>query len=209
LIRVYQRASVVALSGLDFRGLQPEDLCMALEFTTSCLKDSISLFRYYKRLGEGAIAQASDEALFTAMDSESNSIAIIVKHLSGNMRSRWADFLKSDGEKPDRNRDSEFEASPATRAELMVLWESGWKYAFDALEPLTDADLDQKAFIRGEAHSVMQTIHRQLAHYAYHVGQMVFIAKHFAGSNWKSLSVPRGQSAAFNAKVAAGKASQR
>jgi Protein of unknown function (DUF1572) len=182
---------------------------MALEFTTSCLKDSISLFRYYKRLGDGALAQASDEALFATLDSESNSIAIIVKHLSGNMRSRWADFLNSDGEKPDRDRDSEFEAPPTTRAELLTLWETGWKYAFDAVEPLTDADLARKAYIRGEAHSVMQTIHRQLGHYAYHVGQMVFIAKHFAGSNWKSLSVPRGQSAAFNAKVAAGKASQR
>lgn len=182
---------------------------MALEFTTSCLKDSISLFRYYKRLGDGAIAQASDEALFATLDAESNSIAIIVKHLSGNMRSRWADFLTSDGEKPDRNRDSEFQAPPATRAEVLALWESGWKYAFDALGPLTDADLGGTAYIRGEAHSVMQTIHRQLAHYAYHVGQMIFIAKHFAGSNWKSLSVPRGKSAEFNAKVAAGKASQR
>ena len=182
---------------------------MALEFTTSCLKDSISLFRYYKRLGDGAIAQASDEALFATLDAESNSIAIIVKHLSGNMRSRWADFLKSDGEKPDRNRDLEFEAPPATRAELLALWETGWKYTFDALAPLTEGDLGQTAYIRGEAHSVMQTIHRQLAHYAYHVGQIVFIAKHFSGSNWKSLSVPRGQSAAFNAKVATGKASQR
>src|SRR5579864_2662189 len=134
-------------------------------------------FRYYKRLGDGAIAQASDEALFAALEAETNSIAIIVKHLSGIMRSRWADFLKSDGEKPDRNRDSEFEAPPATRAELLALWETGWKYTFDALAPLTEGDLGQTAYIRGEAHAVMQTIHRQLPHYAYHVGQMVFIAK--------------------------------
>ena len=182
---------------------------MALEFTTSCRKDSITLLRYYKRLGDSALQQASDEALFATLDPESNSIAIIVKHLAGNMRSRWTDFLASDGEKPDRNRDSEFEAPPKTRAEVLALWESGWKLAFDALAPLTDADLPRTAYIRGEAHSVMQTIHRQLAHYAYHVGQMIYIAKHFAGTNWKSLSVPRGRSAEFNARVASGKASQR
>ena len=182
---------------------------MALELTTSCLKDSLSLLRYYKRLGDGALTQASDEALFTPLDAEANCIAIIVKHLEGNMRSRWTDFLASDGEKPDRDRDSEFEAPPKTRAEVLALWESGWKLAFEALAPLTDADLARTVYIRGEAHSVMQTIHRQLAHYAYHVGQMVFIAKHSAGSDWKSLSIPRGQSSSFNTRVASGKASQR
>jgi uncharacterized protein DUF1572 len=182
---------------------------MALEFTTSCLKDSVDLLRFYKRLGDRAMAQASDEALFATIDDESNSIAIIVKHLAGNMRSRWADFLTSDGEKPDRDRDSEFEAPPRTRAELLALWESGWQLAFDALAPLTDADLSRTAYIRTEAHSVMQTIHRQVTHYAYHVGQIVYLAKHFAGSNWNALTIPRRKSAEFNAKVASGKASQR
>jgi Protein of unknown function (DUF1572) len=182
---------------------------MALEFTTSCLNDSVDLLRFYKRLGDRAMAQASDEALFAALDDESNSIAIIVKHLAGNMRSRWTDFLTSDGEKPDRDRDSEFEAPPKTRDELMALWETGWQLAFDALAPLTDADLSRTAYIRTEAHSVMQTIHRQLAHYSYHIGQIVFLAKHFAGSEWTALTIPRRKSGEFNAKVASGKASQR
>jgi uncharacterized protein DUF1572 len=182
---------------------------MALEFTTSCLKDSVDLLRFYKKLGDRAMAQASDEALFATIDAESNSIAIIVKHLAGNMRSRWTDFLSSDGEKPDRDRDSEFEAPPKTREELLSLWESGWQLAFDALAPLTDADLSRTAYIRTEPHSVMQTIHRQLAHYSYHVGQIVYLAKHFAGPDWSALTIPRRKSAEFNAKVAAGKASQR
>jgi hypothetical protein len=182
---------------------------MALEFTTSCLKDSVDLLQFYKRLGDRAMAQASDEALFATVDGESNSIAIIVKHLGGNMRSRWTDFLNSDGEKPDRDRDSEFEAPPKTRAELLELWESGWQLVFDALAPLTDADLSRTAYIRSEAHSVMQTIHRQVAHYSYHVGQIVYLAKHFAGADWKALTIPRRKSAEFNAKVASGKASQR
>ena len=182
---------------------------MALEFTTSCLKDSVDLLHFYKKLGDRAMAQANDEALFTTIDNESNSIAIIVKHLAGNMRSRWTDFLTSDGEKPDRDRDSEFEAPPKTRAELLSLWESAWQLAFDALAPLTDADLSRTAYIRSEPHSVMQTIHRQLGHYAYHVGQIVYLAKHFAGPDWNALTIPRHKSADFNAKVAAGKASQR
>src|SRR5467141_1078455 len=141
---------------------------MAHQFTTSYIKDSIDLFRYYKNLAERAMAQCPDAALFTTLDAESNSIAIIVKHLGGNMRSRWTDFLASDGEKPDRDRDSEFEAPPKTRDELLALWESSWRLAFDALAPLTDADLSRTAYIRNEAHSVMQTIHRQVAHYSYH-----------------------------------------
>ncbi len=155
------------------------------------------------------MAQVSDEALFATIDDESNSIAIIVKHLAGNMRSRWTDFLTSDGEKPDRNRDSEFEAPPKTRAELLALWESGWRLVFDALAPLTDADLSRTVYIRTEAHSVMQTIHRQVAHYSYHIGQIVFLAKHFAGPDWNALTIPRRKSAEFNVKVASGKASQR
>lgn len=177
---------------------------MPHEFTTSYLKDSLEVLRGYKRLGERAIAQAPDAALTTVLDAESNSIAIIVKHLAGNMRSRWTDFLTTDGEKPDRNRDTEFEAPPQTRAEIMALWEAGWKCVFEALTPLTDTDLVRTVRIRNEAHSVMQAIHRQVAHYAYHVGQMVYLAKHFAGSRWTSLSVPRGKSAEFNARVGAG-----
>src|SRR5213080_38088 len=123
---------------------------MPHQFTTSYVKDSIDLFRYYKKLGERAMAQCSDEGLAATIDAESNSIAIIVKHMAGNMRSRWMDFLTSDGEKPDRNRESEFEGPPATRAELMQLWEAGWNHVFSALEPVTDADLARTVYIRTE-----------------------------------------------------------
>jgi hypothetical protein len=182
---------------------------LALEFTTSYIEDSLALFRYYKRLAERAIEQVSDEQLFTAIDSEANSIAVIVKHMAGNMRSRWTDFLTTDGEKPNRDRDSEFVEPPATRKELMASWEAGWNCLFTAIEPLTGADLGSTVTIRGEAHSVMQAINRQLAHYPHHVGQIVLLAKHFAGENWQSLSVPRNRSAEFNRKVAAGELSQR
>ncbi len=182
---------------------------MALKFTTSYLEDSLSLFRYYKKLAEGAMEQVTDEQLLAVLDPEMNSIAVIVKHMAGNMRSRWTDFLTSDGEKPDRNRDSEFVEPPATRAELLKLWESGWKILFGALEPLSAEDVNRTVLIRGEKHSVMQAINRQIAHYAYHCGQIVFLAKHFQSARWKSLSVPRGQSAKFNQQVKAGEASQR
>jgi hypothetical protein len=182
---------------------------MALQFTTSYLEDSIALFTYYKKLAERAMDQVADECLFTCIDEEANSIALVVKHMAGNMLSRWTDFLTSDGEKPGRNRDSEFEQPPASRAELLALWESGWASLFSALRPLTDADLSRTITIRGEAHSVVQAINRQLAHYPYHVGQIVLLAKHFACENWKSLSVPRRGSAEFNRRVAAGEASQR
>ena len=182
---------------------------MALEFTTSYVKDATDVFRVYKRLADRAMEQAPDEALFAALDAESNSIAIIVKHVSGNLRSRWTDFLTSDGEKPDRDRDSEFEAPPKTRAELMDLWESSWKILFGSLAPLTDADLTRTITIRGEAHSVMQAINRGITHTSYHVGQIVFLAKHLAGSKWTALTIPRGKSSQFNAKVSTGKASQR
>jgi hypothetical protein len=188
---------------------QEKETDMALKFTTSYLADSLSLFRYYKGLAERAIEQITDEQLFAALDKEANSIAIVMKHLAGNMRSRWGDFLTSDGEKPDRNRDSEFMGPPVTRQALLELWQDGWNYVFQALEPLSDADLDQRVTIRGEAHSVMQAINRQLAHYAYHVGQIVLLAKHFARDRWQSLSIPRNRSAEFNQRVAAGDASQR
>jgi hypothetical protein len=182
---------------------------MAHQFTTSYLQDSISLFHYYKKLAEGAMDQVSDEQLFTALDEEMNSIAIIVKHMAGNMRSRWTDFLTSDGEKPDRHRDNEFVAPPATRPDLMQLWNEGWAIVFRALEPLSDSDLTREVTIRGEPHSVMQAVNRQIAHYAYHSGQVVFLAKHFKAGDWKSLSVPRNRSAQFNQRVIAGEASQR
>ena len=182
---------------------------MPHEITTSYVKDATDLFRYYKRLGERAMEQAPAEGLFAMMDAESNSIATIVKHLAGNFRSRWTDFLTSDGEKPDRNRDSEFEAPPATREELMALWESSWKVLFASLAAVTDADLSRTVRIRGGAHSVLQAINRNVTHTAYHVGQIVYLAKHFAGSNWNALTVPRGKSGAFNAKVASGEKSQR
>jgi uncharacterized damage-inducible protein DinB len=182
---------------------------MALEFTTSYVKDSLAIFRQYKKLAEAAMAQLSDEQLLATIDAESNSVAIIVKHMAGNMRSRWTDFLTTDGEKPDRNRDTEFEAPPVTRAELMALWEDGWNRLFTALEPLTDADLGRTVMIRGEAHSVMQAINRQVAHYSYHAGQIVFLAKHLKSTEWKCLSVPRRQSGEYNRKVLAGEASQR
>ena len=182
---------------------------MAHQFSTSYIEDSLSLFRHTKKLAEGAMEQVSDEQLFEALDEEMNSIAIIVKHMTGNMRSRWTDFLTSDGEKPDRNRDNEFVAPPTTREDLMNLWNDGWTLVFNALEPLSESDLTRKVTIRGEPHSVMQAISRQIAHYSYHCGQIVFLAKHFKASEWKSLSVPRNNSAEFTRKVLAGEASQR
>jgi len=182
---------------------------MALKFTTSYLEDSLELFRYYKGLAERAMEQIPDNALFRLLDGESNSIAIIVKHMAGNMRSRWTDFLTSDGEKPDRNRDSEFDDPPRTRDELLRMWEDGWRRLFSALEPLSEADLAKRVLIRGEAHSVMQAINRQIAHYANHIGQIVLLAKHFAGDDWQSLTIPRSRSGDFNRRVAAGESSQR
>jgi hypothetical protein len=168
---------------------------MPLKFTTSYLEDSLQLFRQYKTLAEGAMSQVTDEQLFATLDGEMNSIAIIVKHMAGNMRSRWTDFLVSDGEKPDRNRDSEFVEPPATREALMQVWDAGWEHVFRALEPLSDADMARTVTIRGEKHSVMQAVNRQVAHYAQHAGQIILLAKHFAGGRWQSLSIPRKRSA--------------
>jgi hypothetical protein len=182
---------------------------MALKFTTSYIEDSLAIFRQYKQLGDKAMAQVTNEQLFASLDEESNSIAIIVKHMAGNMRSRWTDFLTSDGEKSTRNRDSEFVKPPETRESLLRVWEQGWACVFSALEPLTDADLGRTVTIRGEAHSVMQAINRQVAHYAMHVGQIILLAKHYAGARWETLSVARNRSGEFNRKVAAGESSQR
>jgi hypothetical protein len=182
---------------------------MTLKFTTSYLEDAIAIFRHYKKLADGAMAQVTDEQLFATLDAEANSIAIIVKHMAGNMRSRFTDFLTSDGEKPNRNRDSEFIDPPPSREALLSEWEQGWSSLFSAIEPLTDGDLPRTITIRGEPHSVMQALNRQTAHYSYHIGQIVLLAKHFASDQWQSLSVPRNKSAEFNRRVAAGEASQR
>lgn len=182
---------------------------MALKFTTSYLEDSLALLRYYKTLAERAMAQAADKHLFATLDEESNSIAIIVKHMAGNMRSRWTDFLTTDGEKPDRNRDIEFVDPPDTREALMRIWQDGWALVFAALEPLNDSDLERTVHIRGEAHSVMQAIHRQVAHYAMHAGQIVLLSKHYGHAQWQSLTVPRNKSLEFHRQVIAGEASQR
>ena len=182
---------------------------MTHKFSTSYMEDSLSLFQFYKRLAEGAIEQVTDDQLFLRLDEEMNSIGIIMKHMAGNMRSRWTDFLTTDGEKPNRNRDTEFVEPPDSRAGLLRLWNEGWQLVFDALGPLSDRDLERKVVIRGEPHSVMQAINRQIAHYAYHCGQIVFLAKHFRASEWKSLSVPRNKSAELNRRVLAGEASQR
>jgi uncharacterized protein DUF1572 len=159
-------------------------------------------FRGHKRLAEGAMAQLTDEEMFIALDPESNSVAVIVKHLSGNMRSRFTDFLTTDGEKSTRNRDQEFELSSATttRAEIMRWWEDGWAIVFEVIKALKPEDIERTVTIRDDPHTVLQAINRQLAHYAYHVGQIVFLAKHLCSKKWKSLSIPRGKSQEFNQK---------
>ena len=172
---------------------------MALKFTTSYPEDSLTLFSYYKKLAERAMEQVTDGQLLTVLDGEANSIAIIVKHMAGNMRSRWRDFLTSDGEKPERNRDMEFVMLPeTTKADMVAYWDRGWQSVFDAVEPLTPDDLLRTVTIRGQDHTVVQAINRQLSHYAYHVGQIVYLAKHFRASDWQSLSVPRNKSTEFN-----------
>jgi hypothetical protein len=157
-------------------------------------------FEYYKRLGDKTIAQVPDDALFWQYNEESNSIAIIMNHLAGNMLSRWTDFLTSDGEKEWRHREAEFEHGKNNKKELLEHWEAGWRCLFDALHALTSEDLDKKIFIRNQEHTVMEAINRQLAHYPYHVGQMVFLGKMICNTHWKSLSIPRGNSNAYNAE---------
>lgn len=169
------------------------------------LDEALRSLRGHKRLAEGAMAQVSDEEFFRQLDPEANSIAILVKHMAGNMRSRFTDFLTTDGEKPDRHRDQEFLLDAGTpRAEVMRWWEEGWARVFSAIEPLRPEDLTRTVTIRGDAHSVLMAIHRQVAHYAYHVGQIVLVAKHLRGAEWRSLSVPRGKSEEFNARMAQG-----
>ena len=163
------------------------------------LEDVILQFRKYKKLADEATAQTADADLFRSPDPESNSIAVILKHISGNMRSRWTDFLTTDGEKPDRDRDREFELDgDDSKARVIERWEEGWKLLFAALAALSPADLTRTVPIRGEPHTVLQALDRQLTHYAYHVGQIVYVARHFAGSRWKSLSIPKGKSREFD-----------
>jgi uncharacterized damage-inducible protein DinB len=171
------------------------------------LDDAISSFRNYKRLAERALEQVGDEQFFAQIDEESNSLAVIVKHIAGNQHSRWRDFLTADGEKASRDRDSEFQIIDETRETLMEYWESGWQTLFNALEPLTPEDLEKTVKIRGEPHTVVEAINRQLTHYSYHIGQIVFLAKHLKANDWKTLSVPRNRSAEFNRFLAEKQAS--
>lgn len=163
-----------------------------------CLEDALLQLRKYKGMAERAMEQIDDQAFFWTLDDEANSVALIVKHLAGNMRSRWRDFLTTDGEKPDRGRDREFVlADDDSRESLMQSWEEGWGLCFDAIEPLTAEEAGRTVTIRGEPHTVLEAVHRQLTHYAYHVGQIVLLAKHRAGSAWTSLSIPKGKSADY------------
>ena len=171
---------------------------MTEQIIENYLKDALASFRNYKKMAEKAMAQVSDEEFFRALDAEANSIAVIVKHIAGNQISRWTDFLTSDGEKDFRNRDTEFEMIGDTRESLMEFWETGWQMLFSAIEPLKAEDFSRFVTIRGEPHTIVEAINRQLTHYAYHIGQITFLAKHFRSSDWKTLSVPRNKSAEFN-----------
>jgi hypothetical protein len=160
--------------------------------------DVLQSFRNYKKLAERAIEQVSDNEFFTAIDAEANSIAVVVKHIAGNSISRWSDFLIADGEKSDRDRDAEFEIRNESREKLTEFWERGWKALFDNLEPLTIDDFSRTITIRGQKHTIVEAINRQMTHYAYHIGQIVLLAKHFRSAEWKTLSVPKNRSADFN-----------
>jgi hypothetical protein len=172
---------------------------MNADLAAHYLDEAHRQMRGHKRLAEGAMAQLKDDELFITLDPEANSIAVIVKHMAGNMRSRFTDFLTADGEKTDRHRDQEFELNPATttRADLTKWWEDGWARVFAAIEGLKPDDVMRKVTIRGEPHTVLQAINRQIAHYAQHTGQIVFMAKHIRGGKWKTLSIPRGKSGEF------------
>jgi hypothetical protein len=171
-------------------------------FHKDYLADAVQSFRNYKKLADRAIEQVSDEEFFAVIDVESNSIAVIVKHIAGNLHSRWRDFLTTDGEKPDRDRDQEFEMIEDTRESLMGFWDSGWETLFGSIEPLTEEDFGRTITIRGEPHTVVEAINRQLTHYSYHIGQIVFLAKHLKSTEWKTLSVPRNRSAQYNQHLA-------
>ena len=166
---------------------------------THYLADAVSSLHAYKKLADKAITQLKDGEIFQTLDEEGNSVAVIMKHLAGNMFSRWTDFLTTDGEKPNRNRDMEFVIEPETTQKHVVdYWEKGWRVVFEALEPLTAEDLMRKVSIRGEEHTVMQAINRQLMHYPNHIGQIIFLAKHFRSTEWNTLSIPRNKPVDFN-----------
>jgi hypothetical protein len=168
---------------------------MTLDVAGHYLDEARRQMRGCKRLGEGAMAQLQDQEVFATLDPEANSVAILVKHLAGSMRSRFTDFLTTDGEKPDRLRDHEFELTAATtRADVMRWWEDGWEIVFAAIASVKPEDVMRTVTIRGEPHTVLQAVNRQVAHYARHVGQIVFLTKHLRSSEWKSLSIPRGKS---------------
>jgi len=171
---------------------------MALDLASHYIDEARRQMGGYKRMGEGAMAQLRDDDFFLTLDPESNSVAILVRHLAGNMRSRFTDFLSSDGEKPDRFRDREFEVSGATtQADVMRWWEEGWACVLTAIDALKPEDVTRTVTIRGEPHTVLQAINRQIAHYAAHIGQIVFLAKHLRSSEWKTLTIPRGKSEEF------------
>jgi len=167
------------------------------------LTDVLDELQKIKKLADKAIEQLSDEQLHVTIDPEANSVAIIMRHMAGNMRSRWVNFLTDDGEKATRMRDREFEDPGQTRAELLAEWEHGWQCVFDALTPLTDADLQRTVMIRSEPHSIYKAISRQVAHYAGYAYQILLLAKHYKGAQWKTLSIPRGQSEEFNRRMLA------
>jgi Protein of unknown function (DUF1572) len=165
------------------------------DLATHYLEEMKRQFRGHKRMGEAAMAQLEDKDFFVSLDPESNSVAALVKHIAGNARSRFTDFLSSDGEKPDRFRDQEFEVSAkTTRAEVLGWWEQAWTHVFSALDSLQPEDVQRTVTIRNEPHTVMQALNRALAHYAQHTGQIVFLAKHLRSSSWQTLSIPRGKS---------------
>jgi len=165
------------------------------DFRDSYLRDIVLTYRNYRALGEKALAQMPDAHLHTELDANSNSVAVIVKHLAGNLRSRFSDFLASDGEKPGRNRDGEFEMPErASRGEMLRWWELGWTTALESIEALRPEDLDRIVHIRKEPFAVVEALNRSISHTAYHIGQIVYLARHFAGANWKSLSIPKGMS---------------
>ena len=172
------------------------------EVSSHYLSEVLRQYRGHKRMGEAAMAQLKEEDFFVTIDPEANSIAILVKHLAGNMRSRFTDFLTSDGEKPDRFRDQEFIVGPnTTRSEVIDWWEQGWKYVFSTVEALKPEDVMRTVSIRQEPHTVLQALNRQVAHYAQHIGQIVLLAKHLRSSEWKTLSIPRGKSEEFKKAV--------
>lgn len=176
---------------------------MSKEILQNFLDETISTFRSYKRMAERSMEQVSDDEFFRAIDAEANSVAAIAKHIGGNLRSRWTDFLTSDGEKPDRHRDSEFLAENDSRESLTQIWENGWQALFAALESLTTDDLGKTVRIRGEDFTVVKAINRSLTHTASHIGQIVLLAKHFRSAEWETLSIPKNKSAEFNEHLSA------